>query len=264
VAQQRASVSVAPHAEPFHATGEPDEASGCRVGVLLSHGFTGSPASMVPWGRHLAAHGFGVSVPRLPGHGTSWQEMNRTGWQDWYGELERAFEKLKADHDLVVVGGLSMGGGLVLKLAADRGREVAGVMLVNAAVASSNKQLLAVPLLKRVIPSMPGIGNDIKKPGQDEHGYTRVPLKALASMMAGWKHVREDLAKVTQPIIHFRSAEDHVVDPSSSQIIASKVSSRDVQERILEDSYHVATLDNDAPAIFEESVEFIRRVTSSE
>lgn len=253
---------VAPHAEPFHATAEPDE-QGRRIGVLLSHGFTGSPASMVPWGRFLAEKGYGVSVPRLPGHGTSWQEMNRTTWHDWYGELERSFEKLRADHDQVVVGGLSMGGGLVLKLAADKGRDVAGVMLVNAAVASNNKQLLAVPLLKRVIPSMPGIGNDIKKPGQDEHGYDRVPLRALGSMMAGWKAVREDLAKVTQPIIHFRSAEDHVVDPSSARIIASKVSSREVRERILEDSYHVATLDNDAPLIFEESVEFIERVTSA-
>ena len=254
-------MSVAPHAEPFFAAGEPDENSGRRVGILLSHGFTGSPASMVPWGRHLAGLGFGVAVPRLPGHGTTWQEMNRTGWHDWYDELNRAFEKLKSEHDDVVVGGMSMGGGLVLKLAADRGRDVSGVMLVNAAVASNNKQLLAVPVLKRVIPSMPGIGNDIKKPGQDEHGYDRVPLKALGSMLAGWKAVREDLPKVTQPIIHFRSAEDHVVDPSSSQIIASKVSSLEVEERILENSYHVATLDNDAPAIFEESVEFIRRVT---
>ena len=118
---------------------------------------------------------------------------------------------------------------------------------------------LAVPLLKRVLPSMPGIGNDIKKPGQDEHGYDRVPLRALGSMMAGWKGVREDLAKVTQPIIHFRSAEDHVVDPSSARIIASKVSSREVRERILEDSYHVATLDNDAPAIFAGSLEFLRQ-----
>lgn len=254
-------MAIASHAEPFFATAAPDAADGQRVGVLLSHGFTGSPASMVPWGRHLAERGFGVAVPRLPGHGTSWQEMNRTRWQDWYDELDRSFQKLATEHDVVVVGGLSMGGGLVLKLAADRGREVAGVMLVNAAVASSNKQLHAVPLLKRLVPSMPGIGNDIKKPGQDEYGYDRVPLKALASMMAGWKAVREDLPRVTQPILHFRSAEDHVVDPSSSQIIASRVSSRDVEERILENSYHVATLDNDAPAIFEESVDFIRRVT---
>jgi carboxylesterase len=254
-------VPVAPHAEPFTATAEADD-RGRRVGVLLCHGFTGSPASMVPWGRHLADHGFGVSVPRLPGHGTSWQEMNRTRWQHWYAEVERAFEKLSADHDRVVLSGLSMGGGLMLKLAAEKGRDVAGVMLVNAAVASSNKQLLAVPLLKRVLPSMPGIGNDIKKPGQDERCYDRVPLRALGEMIAGWKAVRADLPRVTQPIIHFRSAEDHVVDPSSSRIIASKVSSREVQERVLENSYHVATLDNDAPVIFEESVEFIRRVTS--
>ena len=254
-------MTLDPHAEPFHADGRPDEVGGQRVGVLLSHGFTGSPASMVPWGRHLADRGFAVAVPRLPGHGTTWQEMNTTGWADWYGELERAFEKLRANCDQVVVGGLSMGGGLVLRLAADKGTAVAGVMLVNAAVASSNKQLLALPVLKRFVPSMPGIVNDIKKPGQDEHGYDRMPLKALASMLSGWKSVRADLPKVTSPIVHFRSAEDHVVDPSSARIIASTVSSRDVTERVLENSYHVATLDNDAPAIFEESVEFVRRVT---
>lgn len=255
------TVALAPHAQPFTCDGTPDESDGRRVGVLLSHGFTGSPASMVPWGRHLADQGFAVDVPRLPGHGTTWQEMNTTGWRDWYAELDRAFDKLHANCDQVVVGGLSMGGGLALKVAADRGSDVAGVLLVNAAVASSNKQLRAVPLLKRVIPSMPGIGNDIKKPAQEEHGYDRVPLKALGSMMAAWKEVRRDLPKVTQPILLFRSATDHVVDPSSARIIASQVSSREVQERILENSYHVATLDNDAPTIFEESVEFIRRVT---
>ncbi|MDQ3616555.1 MAG: alpha/beta fold hydrolase [Actinomycetota bacterium] len=254
-------MSLAPHAQPFYAGGAPDEADGQRTGVLLSHGFTGSPASMVPWGRHLADQGFAVAVPRLPGHGTTWKEMNSTSWQDWYAELEQAFDKLHANCDHVVVGGLSMGGGLVLKLAADRGSDVSGVVLVNAAVASSNKQLRAVPLLKRVIPSMAGIGNDIKKSGQQEYGYDRVPLKALGSMLAAWKEVRRDLPKVTQPILLFRSSEDHVVDPSSARIIASQVSSREVQERILENSYHVATLDNDAPVIFEESVQFVRRVT---
>ena len=254
-------MTLAPNAQPYESAGAPNESDGQRVGVLLSHGFTGSPASMLPWGRYLAEQGFTVSVPRLPGHGTSWQEMNKTTWQDWYGELDQALEKLKANCDRVVVGGLSMGGGLVLRLAAEHGADVSGVVLVNAAVASSNKQLRAVPLLKRVLPSMPGIGNDIKKPGQEEYGYDRVPLKSLGSMMAGWKEVRRDLPKVTQPILVFRSAEDHVVDPSSARIILSQVSSRDVEERILENSYHVATLDNDAPAIFEESADFIRRVT---
>jgi carboxylesterase len=254
-------LSLAPFAQPYYADGVPDETDGQVVGVLLSHGFTGCPASITPWGRRLAEEGLSVAVPRLPGHGTSWQEMNRTTWQDWYAELDRAFEKLKANCDRVVVGGLSMGGGLVLQLAADRGNDVAGVLLVNPAVASADRRLVAVPVLKRVLPSMPGIINDIKKPDQDEHGYDRVPLKALASLLDGWKQVRRDLGKVTQPILMFRSAEDNVVDPSSARIIVSQVSSRDVRERILADSYHVATLDNDAPAIFDESVDFVRRVT---
>lgn len=254
-------MTLDPHAEPFYADGRPDEVGGQRVGVLLSHGFTGSPASMVPWGRHLADRGFAVAVPRLPGHGTTWQEMNTTGWSDWYAELERAFEKLRANCDQVVVGGLSMGGGLVLQLAADKGTAVAGVMLVNAAVASSNKQLLALPVLKRFVPSMPGIVNDIKKPGQDEIGYHRLPLKGLYQVTRMWKAVVPDLPKVTQPLVYFQSAEDHVIDPSSAETVLSAVSSRDTTHRMLADSYHVATLDHDAEAIFTESAEFVDRVT---
>jgi carboxylesterase len=253
-------VPLSAHAEPFHADARPGE-DGQRIGVLLSHGFTGCPASIVPWGKHLAAQGYGVAVPRLPGHGTTWQECNRTRWADWYGEVERAFEKLAANCDKVVVGGLSMGAGLVLRLAADHGREVAGIVVVNPAVNTTRKDVLALPVLKHLVPSFPGITDDIKKPGQLEYGYSRSPLKAAHSMMQGWKQVREDLPRITQPLLVFRSAEDHVVDPSSGQIILTRVSSTDLTERILEDSYHVATLDNDAPAIFEESADFIHRVT---
>ncbi len=250
-----------PATEPFFADAVPDPKDGQRVGVLLVQGFTGSPASMNPWGRHLAEQGFGVAVPRLPGHGTSWQELNRTRWPDWYGEVERAFEKLRANNDQVVVGGLSMGGALVLQLSANRGREVAGVVVVNPAVSTERKDVLALPVLKHVVPSFPGITDDIKKPDVQEHGYARTPLRAAHSMMLGWKALRPDLPRVTQPLLMFRSAEDHVVDPSSAALIRASVSSRDLTERLLENSYHVATLDNDAPTIFEESAEFVRRVT---
>jgi carboxylesterase len=245
---------VQPFAEPF-------SADGGRVGVLLSHGFTGSPTSMRPWGEFLAGHGLTVRVPRLPGHGTTWQEMNRTRWRDWYAEAEAALDDLLGRCDRVVVGGLSMGGCLALRLAQQRGRDVASVMLVNPAVASENRQLRAIPVLKWLVPSRPGIGNDIKKPGVDEHCYSRVPLKALHSMMQMWRQTCEDLPKVTQPLLMFRSAEDHVVEPLSARLIAQRVSSRDLDEHVLEDSYHVATLDNDAPAIFDESLKFIGRTT---
>src|SRR3954452_23036284 len=113
-ATRRPSVSVHPLAEPYVADGDATSPHG-RVGVLLSHGFTGSPASMRPWAEHLAAQGYAVSLPRLPGHGTTWQEMNRTTWADWYAEVERAFLALANQVDTVVVGGLSMGGALVLR-----------------------------------------------------------------------------------------------------------------------------------------------------
>jgi carboxylesterase len=261
VAVQEQFVPVAPTAEPFATDAVPNPEDGQRVGVLLVQGFTGSPASMAPWGHYLAEQGFGVSGPRLPGHGTSWQELNRTRWADWYGEVDRAFEKLRANHDQVVVGGLSMGGGLALRLAADRGRDVAGVVVVNPAVSTERKDVLALPVLKHVVPSLPGIANDIKKPGVEEHGYTRTPLRAAHSMTLGWKELRKDLPRVTQPLLMFRSVEDHVVDESSAAVIRARVSSRDLTERLLENSYHVATLDHDAPTLFEESAQFIRRVT---
>lgn len=247
---------------PLSVPARPDTAGGPRVGVLLCHGFTGSPASMRPWGEFLASRGYAVEVPRLPGHGTTWQDMNTTRWEDWYAEVVRAFDTLLAENDQVVVGGLSMGGALVLRLAADRPDEMAGVILVNAAVASTNKQLLAVPLVKRVIASMPAIAGDIKKPGVSEHAYDRTPLHALHSMVGAWKPLRRALPKVTAPIRIFRSEVDHIVDPTSARIIRATVSSRDVTEVVLSDSYHVATIDNDAELIFEKSLEFIEQVTS--
>ena len=219
-------------AEPFAHDGSED------VGVLLCHGFTSTPQSMRAWGEHLAAEGVTVRCPLLPGHGTSWQELNRTRWADWYGEVDRAFEKLRANHDQVVVGGLSMGGGLALRLAADRGREVAGVVVVNPAVSTERKDVLALPVLKHVVRSLPGIANDIKKPGEIELAYKWSPLKAAHSMLQGYAGVRHDLGRVTAPLLIWRSVEDHVVDPSSARIIAASVSSR---RRRADSLRHVST-----------------------
>lgn len=249
--------------DPLSRPAQPDLTDGRRVGVLVCHGFTGSPASMRPWAEHLAAAGYAVEMPLLPGHGTTWQEMNKTGWADWYAEASRAFDRLLADNDLVFLAGLSMGGALMLRLAADHPDRVAGVIVVNPAVATDRKDVLALPLLKHVVGAFPGISNDIKKPGVTEHAYPKTPLRAAASMMAAWKPLRADLGRITAPLLFFKSAVDHVVDPSSQQLIIDGVGSTDVTLRMLEDSYHVATLDNDAEAIFTESAEFIARVTAA-
>jgi len=247
---------------PLAVPAAPEKTGGRAIGVLLVHGFTGSPAAMKPWGQSLADQGYAVEVPLLPGHGTRWQDLNSVSWTDWYDEAEAAFERLRESCEAVVVAGLSMGGSVVLRLAEERGDEVAGIVLVNAFVSSTRKELVALPVLKHAVPSLRGVVNDIKRPGQDEHGYQRLPLKGLAAVTEMWKVVVPDLKRVTQPLLYFRSAADHVIDPSSSPTVLRGVASADVEERILDNSYHVATLDHDAERIFTESAEFVARVTA--
>jgi carboxylesterase len=254
-------VPIAPEDEAYSAPATADD-TGKRIGVLLCHGFTGGPSSMRPWAEHLNGLGYAVSVPLWPGHGTSWQHLNATTYADWYTAAEAAFEKLQTECDEMYVAGLSMGGCLALNLAIDKGRDVAGVVLVNPSVISARKDLKLLPVLKHVVPAFPAIGSDIKKSGVVERAYPKTPLKATHSMFQGKRAVRARLPEVTQPLLMFRSRVDHVVDPSSGRVIMTSVSSRDLTERLLEDSYHVATLDNDAPAIFAESADFIRRVSA--
>jgi carboxylesterase len=249
-------MDVRPGAEDWFVEGAVES----RTGVLLLHGFTGSPASVTPWGRVLADQGWTVRVPRLPGHGTSWQEMNRTRWQDWYGEADRAFRQVRERCDRVVVMGLSMGGTLTLRLAEQHGAAIAGLVLVNPAVHSERPDRFLLPVLQAVVPSFPGISNDIAKPGQDEVAYDRIPLKAAHSLTALWKVVKADIARVDQPLLLFRSAEDHVVEPSNAAWVQAHVSSTDVEEVLLPNSFHVATLDHDADVIHRESIAFVERL----
>jgi carboxylesterase len=250
-------MSVLPGAEPFLLETE----GPTRAGVVLCHGFTGTPQSMRAWGEHLHGTGLTVICPRLPGHGTSWQEMAQSGWRDWYGELERAFDALRArmapTNTPVFAMGLSMGGTLVTRLAEERGEEITGLVLVNPSYLGLRKTLRLVPALSRVIPWYPGIGSDIKKPGVRELSYTKTPLKALASLMEFWPIVRGDLAKVTQPLQVYRSAVDHVVEAESTRVLLASVSSAETEEIILPNSYHVATVDNDAETIFTGSAAFV-------
>ncbi|WP_375431633.1 alpha/beta hydrolase [uncultured Friedmanniella sp.] len=245
------SAPVRPDAEPYAGGSGP-------LGVLLCHGFTGSPHSMRPWAQHLQAEGFRVAVPRLPGHGTSWAELNRTQWTDWYAAVDRAFLALAAECDRVFVAGLSMGGALALRLAEQHGDRVAALALVNPCINIVDPRIRMIRLLS-VIPSFPGIANDIARPGVDEGGYDRNPLRALHSQTQLWADVRANLARVEQPTIIHWSRQDHVVDPSSLALIRAGTHSTELEVVVLERSYHVATLDYDAETIFRGSAEFFRR-----
>lgn len=233
---------------------------GGDIGVLLCHGFTGSPASLRPWADRLAAEGFSVELPLLPGHGTTWRQLNTTTFDDWLGAVTVALADLATRCRAVVVCGLSMGGALTLRLAELHQDQVAGIVLVNPSVMGLNPALRVLPVLKYLMPSIKGITDDIARPDTTELGYRRTPLKAVDALRKGWAVTRRDLPAVRQPVLLLHSRVDHVVEPENSRLILDSVSATDVTEVVLERSFHVATLDYDAKLIFDESVAFIRRV----
>jgi carboxylesterase len=239
-----------PDAEPFSADGGP-------VGVLVLHGFTGSPQTVRPWAEHLAAAGLTVRAPVLPGHGATWQDLGRTGWLDWYAGAERAFTELSAACEQVFVAGISMGGCLAFRLAQTQGGKLSGLVVVNPSLAADTKLITFAPVLKHVVKSVPSIGGDIKKPGAREGAVGRTPVAAVATLPQMWRTTAARLAEVTQPLLVYRSTVDHVVGPASMRVLMAALPGAEV--RPLANSYHVATLDNDAPEIFDGTLSFIQQ-----
>ncbi|SHI39578.1 carboxylesterase [Tessaracoccus bendigoensis DSM 12906] len=232
------------------------------VGVVMSHGFTGSVQSIAPWAHALAEPsadwpGARVIAPRLPGHGTTWRDLSRTRWWDWYAAVEDAYLELADEVEHLFVAGLSMGGALALRLAEQR--SVTGVLLVNPAIATRDKRVAPASLIHRVLPPQKGISSDIAREGVEELGYPRFSVTSLATMTQLWRDVRSSLKSVSAPVLLMCSREDHVVDDLSGQLIRRSV--RDVRTVDLERSYHVATLDHDAGLIASKSRDFVKELS---
>lgn len=240
---------------------EPFALEGGSTGVLMVHGFTGNPTSMREWGADLAERGYAVDCPRLPGHGTTWQDLAGRTASEWVEETDSALTRLRGSCSDVVVAALSFGGALALDLAARRGHEIRGLVLVNPYVRDRRHVLL--PAASLFLRSVAGTGNDIKKMGANELSYERIPLRAVREVSRLMKAVRSALPVISIPILVFHSGDDHVIPGDNGPFVIEHVGSEDKELVTLADSYHVATLDNDAPMIFERTAGFVERVTAA-
>jgi len=250
------TAAIYPGAEPYSHDAGP-------IGVVVAHGFTGSPYSMRPWAEHLAAAGYSVRLPRLPGHGTTWQDCNTRTWQEWYATVEAAYEELAAHCQIVFAAGLSMGGTLATRLAERVGDRLGGLVVVNPSYATTRFDAKFAPLAKYFLKSQKGIGSDIKDQSvPSEGGYDRTPVVAFTELQKLWKLVVPNLPKITAPVLMFRSLTDHVVEPLSAKLLHAGARNTTVREVLLPNSYHVATLDHDKQTIFDGSVEFIESIVS--
>ncbi|WP_458106855.1 alpha/beta fold hydrolase [Arthrobacter sp. R3-55] len=234
--------------------------TGPRVGVVMSHGFTGSPHSVRPWAEHLAAAGYAVRLPLLPGHGTNWQDMATRSWREWHRAVDEAYLELAAECDYVFSTGLSMGGTLALRIAATR--PVAGTVVVNPGLVLDDPRAVIVAALKYVVKTTPAIANDILKPDQNEGAYARTPVAAAHQLKKMYKDTAAILPRIHSPVRVYKSTVDNVISEASLDFLRARVNAP-VDVSYLRNSYHVATLDNDAPEIFEGTVEFIQKTVAT-
>jgi len=245
--------------------GKPFFFEGGKTGVLLIHGFTGTTSSMKPMGEYLSARGLTVLGPRLPGHGTDVKDQGRFTYNDWIATAETALAELQGMCDTVFVSGLSMGGTLTLYMGEQHSDTLAGIMPISApavrlAQGAQNGLLKLIPVLKHVMKTFPGPGNDLKDPGVTEVAYEKLNTSALHELTRLIKYVDSNLGRITVPIRVFHSRDDHVVPPENAPYIYEHVSSTDKDLVWLDNSYHVSTLDFDKEKIFETSYNFIQGI----
>ncbi len=228
--------------------------------MLVLHGFTGNPQSMRPLAQVLATVGYTVDLPLLPGHGTAIEDMVPTRWEDWSGAAEAAYQALAERCEKVAVTGLSMGGTLACWLA-EHHPGIAGIAVVNPLADPPVEEFTdgIRALLDAGTEVIDGIGSDIAKEGVVEAAYPRTPLAAALSLFEGVGEVAGRLSAIRCPTLLFSSREDHVVDPASGDRLERSVSGPVVRVR-LDRSYHVATLDWDAPLIEQGVVDFALEV----
>lgn len=239
--------------EPLYEAGTGERS---RVGVLVIHGFSGSPCSMQELAGRLVNAGYTVALPLLAGHGLAPEALEKTRWTDWTADVDKAFGWLKERTDEVFAFGLSVGGALALQLAA-RHPEVAGVVSVNSLIRHPRE--LAMRLLGLVgLPRwVPAVGNDIKCPGVDERAYAKLPSRGTRQLALFLRAVRRDLPAVSCPALLFSSDTDHVVPPRNQREIFDSISSTDKALVQLHNSYHVATMDYDKEEIFAGTLRFL-------
>ncbi len=247
--------TLLPGAEAF-------SASGGAHGVLVLHGFTGSPASMRPLAEALAGAGFTVELPLLPGHGTSVEDMKATDWSDWSGAALAGFDDLAARCEKVAVVGLSMGGSLTAHVALHR--PAAACVFINPMVKPVPSEIYEglEALLGAGIEEFESIGEDIKKEGVSEASYDATPLACAKSLFDAVAELNAHLEQIAVPSLLLQSREDHVVSPDNGDELIERA--RGPLERVwLEESYHVATLDHDQELVESSTIAFLTRTLAA-
>ena len=229
------------------------------VGALVLHGFTSTTASMEPVADAVAAAGFDVELPLLPGHGTRWEDLAATDAQAIFEAVDAVHRRLAARCATVIPVGLSMGGALALRSAALQQSPAA--VVINPGLRLNPGTGVGARLLSRIKPTIGSIAGDIAKPGVTEEAYALTPLRAVAELSDIFRACRAELPQLVQrgtKVLLLRSAVDNVVGSASATLLKRTLGAQ-VQEVILRRSRHVATLDYEVDLVQRRVIEVLQQ-----
>ncbi|MYM32399.1 alpha/beta fold hydrolase [Duganella sp. CY15W] len=250
--------------------------------VLALHGLLGNPLEMQYLGKRLQKAGYTVVIPLIPGYGYATgagQSYRTTNYQQWYEEVVRHFDELKARHKTVSVTGLCIGAVLALRLAMERGDEIAALSLLSTTLAYDGWSLPWYRFLLPLAYYTPArylyayherhpfglknenlqrwIAREMKVSGSSAAGASRLSAEGIFQAHRLIKEVRRGLPQVRTPALIIHAEEDDVASTRSADLVESSISSASRRKIILHDSYHIITLDNEKEIVADETVAFI-------
>jgi len=253
---------IMPGAEPFSFEGRGN------VAALLVHGFTGTPYEMRPIGEHLAARGIASEAVLLAGHGTHPDDLVSVTYTDWIADAEAGLDRLLARYEHVFLIGLSMGGTIVLNIAARRAHDprIAGVVSIAAPVRLGDWRLKILTWGCKVVRWQPWGRPDIKDRSKwaIHVGYSRFRTQVVLELLKLMDATIGLLPSITQPLLVMHARTDHVVPADNAPLIHRLVGSRDKRLVLLDNAYHVVTVDFAAPVLNDEIVRFVEAWTVAE
>ncbi len=249
--------------------------------VLALHGLLGNPLEMQYIGKRLQKAGYTVVIPLIPGYGyaTGAGKSYRTAHhQAWYQEVLRHFEQLKRTHQTVSVTGLCIGAVLALRLAMERGDEIAALSLLSTTLAYDGWSLPWYRFLLPLAYYTPArylyayherhpyglknenlqrwIAREMQAAGSSAAGASRLSAEGIFQAHRLIKEVRRGIGRVTAPALVIHAEEDDVASVASAEFVERHIGSAVKRKLILHDSYHIITLDNEKEMVADESIAF--------
>jgi carboxylesterase len=256
---------------------------GGKVGILLVHGLAGTPAEVRYVAGGLARLGYTVHCPQLAGHGGSEADLSASTWEDWYQTCKRALDELRETCDTVLVGGLSTGAILGLMLAARRPADVQGTLLYSPTLWLSGWSipwysrlfsLVRTKAVARLFSFSDRAPHGIKderirdfimkamcKGDSANAGLLNTPGAAMFEHRRLVSAVKPLLGRITQPTLILHPREDDMAGIDNAQFLQRKLAAR-VEMTVLEDSYHMITVDRQRQTVVDRTAQFVTAMTA--